>query len=92
MRKEFLLCLVAVCCAACARSSRVVPSGKDTYFVARSVKGVETTGSRVKADALKEASEFCSKSGKTMEVIKATDKDMAPFRSDAQAEVEFRCN
>jgi len=76
---------------ACASTSGVVPMGDDTFMVSRSEKGFDTTGSRVKADALKEANEFCSSHGKAIEIIKATQKDMVPFRSDAQAEVEFKC-
>ena len=45
----------------------------------------------MKAVALKEANEFCSSNAKVIEIIKATQKDMVPFTSDAQAEVEFRC-
>jgi hypothetical protein len=75
----------------CAMSSGVVPAGNDSYLISRSEKGFDTTGSRVKADAIREASEFCAKSGKSVEIINATEKDMVPFRSDAQAEVQFKC-
>jgi len=54
--------------------------------------GFDKTGFGVKAAALKEASEFCAESGRTMEVIRAKQKGMVLFRSDAQAEVEFRCH
>jgi hypothetical protein len=84
--------IAVILCVACSTTSGVVPSGKDTYFISRSEKGFDKTGSRVKAAIFKEASEFCAKSGKSIEVIKASEKDMVPFRSDAQAEVEFRCN
>lgn len=60
-------------------------------MISRSKKGFDTTGSKVKAEALREADAFCSSKGKKLEVIKSTDKDMVPFRSDAQAEVQFRC-
>jgi hypothetical protein len=79
-------------CVACSTTSGVVPSGKDTYLISRSEKGFDKTGARVKAAIFKEASDFCAESGKTMEVIKANEKDMVPLRSDAQAEVKFRCN
>ncbi|MGH9962804.1 MAG: hypothetical protein ACREBC_37760 [Pyrinomonadaceae bacterium] len=91
MSKTTMTLLISVLCVACSTTSGVVPSGKDTYLISRSEKGFDKTGSRVKAAVFKEASEYCSKSGKTMEVIKANEKDMVPFRSDAQAEVEFRC-
>lgn len=77
--------------AGCATTSGVVPMGGDTYMISRSEKGFDTTGSRVKADAYKEAHQFCVANGKKLEILKSTQKDMSPFRSDAQAEIEFRC-
>lgn len=88
--KVFLILLIAVL-SACASTSGVVPIGGDIFMISRSEKGFDTTGSRVKADALKEANAFCSSNGKTIEIITATHKDMVPFKSDAQAEVEFKC-
>lgn len=86
-----ILILLMTLLSACTHTSGVVPTGNDTFIVSRSEKGLDTTGSLVKADAIKEANEFCSLNGKTIEIIKATQKDMVPFRSDAQAEVEFKC-
>ncbi len=77
--------------AACARTSGVVPMGSDIYMISRSEKGFDTTGSRVKAEALKEANKFCLSKNKKIEILSSTHQDMRPFRSDAQAEVEFRC-
>lgn len=77
--------------SACASSSGVVPLGRETFMVSRSEKGFDTTGSRVKADALKEANAYCSGNGKTIELVNSSEKDMMPFKSDAQAEVVFKC-
>jgi hypothetical protein len=76
---------------ACASSSGVVPMGSETFMVSRSEKGFDTTGSRVKADALKEANTYCSGRGKALELVNTSEKDMVPFKSDAQAEVVFKC-
>ncbi|MCL2910775.1 hypothetical protein [Shewanella aquimarina] len=76
---------------ACAQSSGVVPLGGDSYMISRSEKGFDVTGSAVKADALKEANSYCQAQGKELQLIKAVPKDMVPFRSDAQAEIEFKC-
>lgn len=89
--KMTVIILSALLITACASSSGVVPVGSETYMISRSEKGFDTTGSRVKADALKEANEYCSSMGKTLEILKSTQKDMVPFKSDAQAEVEFKC-
>lgn len=87
------LCFIIpfVLLSACATSSGIVSIGGDTYMVSRSEKGFNTTGSRVKADALREANDFCLSSGKKIEIVKTTQLDMKPFRSDSQAEIEFRC-
>ena len=89
MKNIFALFVVVL--TACASTSGVVPMGGDAFMVSRSEKGFDTTGSRVKADALKEANKFCALNGKSIEVVKATQSDMVPFKSDAQAEVVFKC-
>jgi len=75
----------------CGSTSGVVSMGNDVYMVARSEKGFNTTGSKVKADALKEANQYCSSKGKTLEIVDASQNDMVPFKSDAQAEIHFKC-
>lgn len=86
-----VLVLAVLVVSGCARTSGIVPIGDDTYMISRSKKGFDVTGSAVKADALKEANAHCAAMNKTLKVIKATEKDMVPFRSDAQAEIEFQC-
>ncbi|WP_075188179.1 hypothetical protein [Teredinibacter haidensis] len=75
----------------CANTSGVVPLGGGSYLISRSEKGFDVTGSAVKADAIKEANEYCSLKNKSLELIKTNQKDMVPFKSDAQAEIEFKC-
>lgn len=91
MIRPILVSGVAILLAACASSSGVVITGDGTYLITRSEKGVDTTGSRVKADALKEANTYCTSKGKVLKVIESSSKDMVPFKSDAQAEVQFSC-
>jgi hypothetical protein len=75
----------------CATSSGVIPIGLDTYMIARSQKGFDTIGGQVKADVYKEAIAFCTKLKKNVQIVKVSQKDMVPFTSDAQAEIEFMC-
>lgn len=77
--------------SACTSTSGVVPLGNDTFVISRSQKGFDITGSRVKVDSIKEANQYCASMGKRLEITKTTDHDMVPFKSDAQAEIEFRC-
>jgi hypothetical protein len=91
MRHPWIIPTVLSLLSACATTSGVVPLGNDTYLISRSEKGFDTTGSRVKADALKEANKYCSSAGKKLNVAKTSARDMVPFKSDAQAEIEFNC-
>ena len=92
MKKEVILCLVAVSFTACSTSSGVAPSGRGTYLISLSEVCCDRNGFGVRETAFKEATEFCAASGKTLRVIRAKQKGMVLFRSSAQAEVEFRCN
>lgn len=83
----FLLLFVS----ACANTSGVVPLGDDSFLISRSEKGFDVTGSAVKADAIKEANKYCESKNEVIKIIKVTQKDMVPFKSDAQAEIEFKC-
>ncbi|TDY01112.1 hypothetical protein [Thiohalophilus thiocyanatoxydans] len=82
---------VAVLLVGCVSSSGVVMTGSDTYMISRSEKGFDTTGARVKADAIKEANEYCTSKGKDIELVHSDNQDMKPFRADAQATIEFKC-
>jgi len=89
--RKITLPLATALIAACAHTSGVTPTGKGTYMVSRSHWGVEPTGSSVKAEALKEANSYCARLHKEMELVNETQNDMVPFKSEAQAEIEFRC-
>ena len=88
--------LVAVLLAAtlvgCAHDAGVIPIGNGTFMISKSEWGIEHTGATVRADVLKEAGAFCMKQQKDIEVVNTSQQDMVPFKSEAQAEVEFRCH
>jgi len=89
--KQYIFAILSVTLSACANTSGVVPVGNDAFMISRSQKGFDVTGSAVKADAIKEANEFCVAKKMKIKIIKTTQKDMVPFKSDAQAEIEFQC-
>jgi hypothetical protein len=89
--RKLALVLIGVILSACASTSGVVKLGNDKYLISRSEKGFDVTGSAVRADAIKEAYQYCQTQGKVPEIIKDFHKDMVPFTSDAQAELEFTC-
>jgi len=83
--------LAAVVLAACA-SSGPVQTGKDTYMITKtSAGGVFVQGASVKADIIAEASAFCSKNGKTIELINSGAKNAIPFARMPSAEISFKC-
>lgn len=83
--------LLSVVLVGCMSSSGVVMTGDDTYMISRSEKGFDATGARVKADAIKEANDYCSLKGKNIKLVSSSHQDMKPFRADAQATIEFKC-
>jgi len=58
--KISLLIVFILLASSCASTSGVIPMGDDKYLISRSEKGFDTTGSAVKADAIKEANIFCA--------------------------------
>lgn len=88
--KAVLIAIVMIT-AGCTSNSGVVPVGEGLYLISRSEKGFDRTGSGVKANALKEANSYCEQNKKQIQVVEASSKDMVPFKSDAQAEIHFKC-
>jgi len=86
-----IISLVTTLISGCTTSSGVVPTGQGIYMIARTQKGFRGSSSPVKAAALKEANKYCESRGKVMKVVKTVQKDMKPFKSDAYAEVYFKC-
>ena len=72
-------------------STGPVSVGNGEYSIARSEWGYTPLGARVKFAAIKEANEFCENQNSTAEILEASSKDMVPFKSEAQAEIRFRC-
>jgi len=80
--------MVTLTLAACA-SSGVVPTGPDSYMIAKSEWGF-TSGAVHKARLLQEASDFCQSRGKQVLVTNTSQNDVA-FGKTPAAEVQFRC-
>ena len=87
MRRPVSL-VVALSLAACA-SSGVVPTGQDSYMIAKSEWGF-TSGAVHKARLLQEAWDFCQSRGKQVVITSTLQNDVALGKTPA-AEVQFRC-
>lgn len=73
----------------CTTSSGVVPIGQNTYMISRTHKTTRGSGALVKGEALQEANKYCIKHGKVMKLIKTSETNMKPFKSDAASDVYF---
>ncbi|MDQ1919487.1 hypothetical protein [Massilia pseudoviolaceinigra] len=89
--RPFPIVLTAVLLAGCA-SSGPVQTGKDTYMIAKtSGGGMFVSGATVKADLIQEGVAFCTKNGKTLELISGEGKNAIPFARTSSAEISFKC-
>lgn len=89
--KKIAVLAYAVVLAGCS-SSGPLQVGPDTYMInKRSAGGLMTPGITVKADIIKEANEFCGKSGKQTELISGDSKNAIPFARTSSAEIKFKC-
>ena len=84
-----LLCL-GLC--GCASNSGVAPIGKDTYTVSRQAATGFSGSGDLKAKAFQEASQFCEKQGKKLQVVSTTEAQPPYILTNfPKAEVQFMC-
>lgn len=89
MKKVLLLCLVL---AGCAANSGVVPMGDERYMVSRQAATGFSGSGTLKADALKEANEYCKRENKSLLVGKITEaKPPYILGNYPKADIEFSC-
>ncbi len=67
----------------------VVPMGQDTFMIGRQGSALAST-SALKGESFKEASEYCSKSGKAVFIVN-TREVPGGFGRLAESEIQFRC-
>ncbi len=87
---KFYPILTVALCVGCSNTG-IIPMDKDMYMIYnRNVKVPFTDANDEKADAYRQANEFCSKQGKVVETIKL-DMTSSGFIRAASAALEFRC-
>lgn len=92
MRTALFLCLVVAMLAACASNSGVVATGTDTYMVSRQAATGFSGLGKLKAEALREAGDFCQERGKTVELLKSTESEPPYVLGNyPRVEIEFTC-
>jgi hypothetical protein len=94
LRYSLVAVTVLVSCVAvtsCTTSSGIVPMGQGAYMITGTEKSFKGSAVGIKGALLKQADEFCTKRGGVMVVTKTVQTDMKVFKSDASAEVYFKC-
>ena len=92
MKKIIYLFVMAMLVSGCTTTSGVVPIGQDTFMVSRQA-GTGFAGlGNLKADAFREASQFCVKQGKSLQVV-STSESSPPYilTNFPRVEVQFMC-
>jgi hypothetical protein len=92
MRATIFAALIGVALAGCASNSGVVPIGKDTYMVSRQAATGFSGSGTLKAEAFREANEFCQLQHKVLQVV-STQEARPPYilANFPKAEVQFMC-
>jgi len=86
----FLL-LTFILLTGCASTSEIVPAGKNKYMVSGSNLSIGASGSQIKTDLFKKASDYCTSKGEIFEPVDTSSVDYRVFRGTANAELTFRC-
>jgi N-acetyl-gamma-glutamylphosphate reductase len=74
----------------CVSNTGVVPIGEDTYMIGKSTN-LALTSSGIKADSFKEASRYCEKLNKKIQIISTTATDMKLGSHVGSTEIQFMC-
>jgi hypothetical protein len=90
MRRALLLACVAL--TACARNSGIVQMGPDTYYVSKQAATGFSGAASLKAELMQQAGAFCSKDGRTVNVVRA-EESKPPYLlgNFPRAELQFEC-
>ena len=93
MKKLTMLMLALFVLTGCAsKPAGVVSGGTDTYLVSRQAATFFSDLNNLKAEALQEASEFCSSQNKKIQVVNIIEPSPARlFGNFPRAVVKFKC-
>lgn len=92
MRTNNHVIFVAAILTGCATTSGVAPIGEDTFMISRNGAGFWSSTAQIKAEALKDADNFCTQKGKKLQVVRTNQHEASGRPGDFPgAEVEFMC-
>jgi hypothetical protein len=89
---KIICCLLAIILAGCALNSGVVPIGKDTFMVSRQAAAGFSGSGTLKAEAFKEANQYCLSQNKVLQIVNTTEAQPPYVLGNfPKAEVQFMC-
>ena len=96
MKKEIsmkvILLVPIILLAGCASNSGVVPIGLDTFMVSRQAATGFTGTGNLKAEAFREANQYCASQNKSLQVVNTSEaKPPYILGNFPKAEVQFMC-
>jgi hypothetical protein len=92
MKKVIRFCTLVILVTGCAANSGIVPIGQDTYMVSRQAATGFSGSGTLKAEAFREANDFCLSQNKKMQVVSTTEAQPPYiFANFPKAEVQFMC-
>ena len=89
---KIIIIAAVVFLAGCASNSGVIPIGQDTFMVSRQAATGFSGSGTLKAEAFQEASQYCAKLGKSLQVV-STHEASPPYilANFPKAEIQFMC-
>ena len=89
---RLVMAIAVVLFGGCAANSGVVALGADRFMISRQAATEFSGLGTLKADALREAEQYCAKNGKAVYVLKTTESEPPYVLGNfPRAEVEFMC-
>ena len=87
-----LLIFIGLTAFGCATNTGVIPTGEDSWLVSRQAGNGFVGAGTIKAEAFQEATEFCSRKGKSLQVTSVKEAE-PPFINGNwyKAEISFMC-
>ena len=91
MRALINALLITGLAAGCASSPAVVQSGPGTYSLSKEAATGASGLAKLKADAVQEAGQYCTKNGREAVLVAATEERTDYMLSYSTAHIDFRC-
>jgi putative hemolysin len=86
-----ILPMMLMLLTSCSSISAVVPAGSGKYMLSGTNLAIGASGSQIKTDLYKKASDYCKEQGRIFEPVNSSSVDYRAFRGTANAELVFSC-